>query len=968
MLSKFQEFLKSKNYLEMAVPGTGSDLGDVVKKPLLIDKEDIDFLQQFPHDLWNKALHKRYEMLFDALKDLHQERMNQDPARLKNKIHHVIKSIKAGEGEGAWSFLEKDLPPETLNRLKNKFTAEKISGISDKDLENEADTEAFEHIKAGTERIPGSNEPIEFNLGKKGSASYMAKPYLNRLYHKLERTHDLPHHPESELSPFGIKKGQYGFDLAYPQDSMGKKTTRGIQSWPSTERNVGDTGQRIMDNLYNLNQHEIFGKLPPGTHWIQAKRDGSPVKDKWIVKQLELDYYKKIYPLIKDKQIDDPLVKDVDFKNLATESQVRAEAKRLAEKYVVEDIKQGKLKAPAIPGHPEIDRHVRYIDGQIHLPDVWLPAVKQKVTKMVDGKPQEEIVDKPLVNPTHFFRPLGTHEEDFETDEEGKKTKNYDLGNLADKGLGSPDEKGLPRYVRVDPEEYKKSGDKGHQAPTAFHLNQNTRGRSFITAGSEDYSDAYESVFGKMKLLHVDGYDLYDDIWNGIRKCLGSARCGGAGPIERAAMKSEIPSLHGVVVSEFQKDLRRPDLLTKKGRESRSYAIISPFAQYDLGNRTRRQRIIDQLKRDISRNTTAAGKSGDSLEIGDALDAQRADKNIGNVAGSKRLVRGSLSQELTLDVMRSLLRDLDEKAKRADQDSEEGKALMANIKNMVNQAISPEQEEMIKKGLRAKTDLMTQFAYILAQIWVQTGVMDEVGAHKDAEELVSSWVGERTTAEDLMKKFMSYETIRNYADRQTNVDQNLDLQKSLDIKKKMDEDDEVINFKKYVMNHPDAFAKFVLPKDGEKYGILVKNWTKENEIKYPIDDHVKSYLQRSLEQELSPGGSKIQPVENPVPKNIPFPTTNAEPENKQVAREMGGRMFRNPQSSSLPFGDVHKSKNFLDILHHPDFEKRKFQVFPSPKMAHNKIEELKRLKDEGRISQQDYDTSVAKIKSLFNLG
>jgi hypothetical protein len=43
-----------------------------VRKSVQFDKDDIEFLYQFPHNLWSQAMNKRYDLLFDEIEKLHK--------------------------------------------------------------------------------------------------------------------------------------------------------------------------------------------------------------------------------------------------------------------------------------------------------------------------------------------------------------------------------------------------------------------------------------------------------------------------------------------------------------------------------------------------------------------------------------------------------------------------------------------------------------------------------------------------------------------------------------------------------------------------------------------------------------------------------------------------------------------------------------------------------------------------------
>ena len=82
--STFQNFFQDTSIKEQAFAGfrphhfkTLYEMArryDVAKMPVNFDEDDIEFLQQFPHAFWAKASQQRYNMLFDALEKLLDER------------------------------------------------------------------------------------------------------------------------------------------------------------------------------------------------------------------------------------------------------------------------------------------------------------------------------------------------------------------------------------------------------------------------------------------------------------------------------------------------------------------------------------------------------------------------------------------------------------------------------------------------------------------------------------------------------------------------------------------------------------------------------------------------------------------------------------------------------------------------------------------------------------------------------
>ncbi len=191
---------------------------DVTKMPVNFDEDDIEFLQQFPHAFWAKASQQRYNMLFDALEKLHHER--------RGMGHEALaKAIVAAMTTHNWSPLKRLMPDDLVSHMARHLRPGLVREMNPRQIDIEADKLAHEFIKSKTDRVPEHGEAdftfqandFDVAQGKNTSSqrtrntvTYVAHPYLNRLYHKLERTKGLPHMPDSGLEG----EGKYGYDMA----------------------------------------------------------------------------------------------------------------------------------------------------------------------------------------------------------------------------------------------------------------------------------------------------------------------------------------------------------------------------------------------------------------------------------------------------------------------------------------------------------------------------------------------------------------------------------------------------------------------------------------------------------------------------------------------------------------------------------------------------------------------------------
>ena len=109
---KFSNFIKRKIFNEMAI------MGDVIRQPIRLDKDDIEFLHQFPPELWVQAIRKRYhDDLAEALDARGKARLSD-----KNKIKELaIKSIRSRN----FKQLNDDYPQyfdeKTVDKLRKEY-------------------------------------------------------------------------------------------------------------------------------------------------------------------------------------------------------------------------------------------------------------------------------------------------------------------------------------------------------------------------------------------------------------------------------------------------------------------------------------------------------------------------------------------------------------------------------------------------------------------------------------------------------------------------------------------------------------------------------------------------------------------------------------------------------------------------------------------------------------------------------
>lgn len=171
---------------------------DIPKTPVNIDKEDIAFLHQFPHKYWAKALHMRYQMLFDAIEKRHkgQEESSQ-------KLEKALKQAMLTQN---WNMLQGIAPADEVAKLQQYFTRERVA-----------------KIRGNYDRVKGRSgaDPIDEIAAKE---AWQIQKDLN----------DHIEDPEGEV-PFAIKTPDYDPETG-KQIGSGKSVPEAVvsrQSWQS---------------------------------------------------------------------------------------------------------------------------------------------------------------------------------------------------------------------------------------------------------------------------------------------------------------------------------------------------------------------------------------------------------------------------------------------------------------------------------------------------------------------------------------------------------------------------------------------------------------------------------------------------------------------------------------------------------------------------------------------------------------
>ena len=577
---KFSDFVEKKLILEMAIKG------DSLRGAIKLDSDDIQFLQQFRPQLWIQAIEQRYsEDLYEALKARETTRKK----RSKVIIELLIPKLISGKFDsGSRREFEEVFGSESLKSATEEIRTHygKKWRESHKDNLGDAAKNAAEDIAyyAVELEVPDVKEPEggykEYKFGKLGSKTTTAKPFINRLVHKLEKTQGKDHdHVATGLRHDEHPHGMYGFDLANPQPKNKKipHSTDGMQLI------THDMAVKAIKTLLGHNYHRYYGDMPNVGEEVEGKKiEGwKPIKlgdhdladntfydekKESIVKLLglpashkdmiEMEYEKTIEGIRIFKNKDERKIKyqgtdgKVFENNISTKKENAGFTKKLIQALITKI--HTDEKGPPIPGkYPEgIPRSEKQI--------VHLPHFKTQIIE--NGKPVD--VDMPHVLPAKYYRKAR------QDDPEDKKNGyNKDIVHL------SHDE-----YVK---------GKVGHFSGASFHPGQNRRSEEPLLYGVKGHSDALDSIFGSMR---KDDQGNYIDIIKGIDSALLKPNESRRITQEKITILKNIKNeLHDVIVERMTGDLRNKKLQTFAGRVNFAKNNTMVILQQDIhGLGTRR--------------------------------------------------------------------------------------------------------------------------------------------------------------------------------------------------------------------------------------------------------------------------------------------------------------------------------------------------------------------------------------------
>jgi len=648
-------------FLEMSRRGEGEMEGEASRIPLNFDKDDLEFLEQFPSNYWESAMSLRYHKLHDALIKLHEIRMDM----IKKEFPHALDPKSPGHDD------------------------------------------AFEEVKKRTENLKklGLDEEEEFNfkamarVEKKGLRRYRskkdykvkAKPYLNRLYHRLERTRGEPHLPESESENTGI--GQYGYDLSYPKTithdeenkplAKPKKISRGTnwvgdEQWERDLKNYFQHASHGHFGTHNKVRDQLLGEKDHGIMWMSVGLD-DPTYD-WTLESieeniLEMKITEYLKAKAKDSGEDSPEERNpvtgvkkrkirIDSVPASVRDKFEEEAQASAIKIVNEKVERGELFAPKVPGPVLLDdgtikeeglskeeRVFRIIekkdkDGEIGnkiiKPNIYLPHEK----KIINGEEKWT----PLVKPSTYLKKINSDHSQHEGLSKSLRKKWHDETRPSELPIWTKHEivdskTGEPKLSSL---EFGPTMGTKTFGPT---LNKNTMAQT--RTGSlerdkeveEEYLQTNKFVFqtGKKNAMYAREvetptddmvtFDGVKEFLEGIRNAIEGNMSGGASDAVRDLARGQMQDIHQIIYMMAKRTKGADQLETAKGRRlfaaTKTSSILQRISRYGLGGED-----LGTRRRPNTRTGSLTDTEGGNIDVSSTGERPEAGIRYRHVAPS----------------------------------------------------------------------------------------------------------------------------------------------------------------------------------------------------------------------------------------------------------------------------------------------------------------------------------------------
>lgn len=639
----------------MAAPGRGVLKGTVSHLPIQYDKDDITFLRQFDSKSWPDAIHARYDMLHNALIKLQKtrdemagiERTESGIRIIEDGLADNVKKFMMGEPSGLSEEEKQEVTKRHTFRsgksalplkpgVSDAHWSEKTpkEKVSEKDIEEMAEDDAFEIVKKKTENIEDVIDlprgKVEFKLGK--LKTQRAFPYLTRLYHKLERTRGEAHVSGSGLE--GI--GEHGFDLSHPSIQKSekeedgekiKKTTRGLNwvgkvSWERSLKGVPATESSSVRAGYLAHSaYNHFGDLKDTAAYKRAEENGTL---KWLPMDGKEGRLKVKDPIIdwltesEVKRIKEKCEKEAHDLGIKKCQKTFKDIKEEAKDSVKSMISKGEVFAHPVPGIPDDQRKYTLDGDEPNVQYIYLPHQKVILPKEHEGEPSvEKFV--PILRKSATLLRTGT--KDFE-----------------------------PTSIEEDPESVE-TGERTGVVNVGVTPNRNEPAQAFAdprVASNYHYKEFLNSLMvGNYRIKGSTVNGVVPDFIKGVIRGIG---LGGTSPGVQRMLRNDpdkVMDFHNMVFNFIlSKHLAAKKLQTEEGRVRLAQSLISSYLQgteFEIQRRLRGKGANVRGFGDI-----ATGEEGVEFDpsASSAVKGVGAKRKRGEAIFSKNLqqIRQSLSQ------------------------------------------------------------------------------------------------------------------------------------------------------------------------------------------------------------------------------------------------------------------------------------------------------------------------------------
>lgn len=810
-----------KNYLQSQMNESSHQIldemafrQDVAKTPKLPDSDDREFLSQFDDEtIWPDVEQQRWDMLHAAIQDRFKRR-EPDYQKIKTAVREAIVSKDMEKLKEFSPELQRDVPAWVKSVHQAAGT---VAGGDEekhqKALERAANDAAKELAYYEVERLhphilDAKDDGLDdgerkFVIKKKGrhggeSKTYVAKPFLNRMLHKLERTRGEPHLPGSGLEG---TTGKYGFDMFDPMpgykhsarvpkrdefasDEEYKKARQKAYDSkidrPATTAGLSFPTRKLLGKKLSMfmahNAHQMFGDLPKG-EVIARGNDEVTTRDadgnEYVWKQLPKSFKSDAHVVdtIKKELISkwkgilssnpEPGSIQLDGEDVPVQDLVKAATQnkyaiKLANQELIQLAEAGELRTPPNPVHPEgvpVELSIG-ANGAIStkMAPIYLPYKKMKYRVMENGKVVEKEGITPVVRDAIFVRKLyGDEKHDEEIDQ--SRLRGHDKSYYE---MDPPNPDKSPDDPH-NPNEFVK-GSPGHISGSGLSTNQNTGGRQKLHGLDPRYQELWNTIDSDMGRVSLNNWNkpkkdpngkYHGDIIEGIWQCLNSPSCGGATNADLEVLKGKVHDMHAMIVMRMRDNLRDPKMQTTKGRRAFAHKITSNYAQQDQGRGggTRKKRILDPSLRTRSMDQTA-GENQD-MGVQDAISSSMADggtvarrSEVGDRArGEKSLPTGRHEWTYDLDNFRRWLKHIAGEAAEADK-----------AKSMSQDAISSMAADIFQKGLDGDVVVTARLKVLAKQVFLAMGD-DENEAEKKSNGKIAQWTQGQPSTSDLVARF-----------------------------------------------------------------------------------------------------------------------------------------------------------------------------------------------------------------------